>query len=305
MIHRERALSEIVGEILIIGLVVALAIVIIMIAMSGLPFISKSPYLATKVSLKNLPGYSAIALYHQGGESVEFTDSGKAPYLVRVTVGTPSGSFPVAVENPGLTFGPGDTVYIYYNGTGYSLVSSLYGITGQPLPSADIRVNLVDTGSSLLIQQSGVLQPGSVTPVATPVETTSVTTTATTAQTTTMTTTSTMTTSTTPPPVTTSTSPTATSTTMPVITYSIRVSWSPAGLGYVSVSLPVHLTNPATVTVNAGSSATFAFVPNANKAVKTIRLGGMTVYSGSSQGATVTYTVNNVRASTTLTATFG
>jgi hypothetical protein len=55
-----------------------------------------------------------------------------------------------------------------------------------------------------------------------------------------------------------------------------------------------------------GSSQIVYFVPAvANKAVKTITLDGVTVYTGSSKGATISYTLTNVVSAHTLAATFG
>jgi hypothetical protein len=58
------------------------------------------------------------------------------------------------------------------------------------------------------------------------------------------------------------------------------------------------------VTVVSGSSKTFSFVPNSNKLVKSVKLDGVTVYTGSSKGVTVTYTVNTVVAPHTIVAVF-
>jgi hypothetical protein len=65
------------------------------------------------------------------------------------------------------------------------------------------------------------------------------------------------------------------------------------------------LTNPQTVTVLTGSSPTFSFVPNNNKYVQTISLDGSTVYSGSSVGTSISYTISTIMADHTLAATFG
>lgn len=82
-------------------------------------------------------------------------------------------------------------------------------------------------------------------------------------------------------------------------------STTPNGLGDASLSPPSTLTNPQTVGVTAGSSLTVSFVPKSNKSVKTITLDGGTVYSGSTTGATISYTVTNILGPHTLAATFG
>jgi hypothetical protein len=65
------------------------------------------------------------------------------------------------------------------------------------------------------------------------------------------------------------------------------------------------LSNPQTVTALTGSSPSFSFVPKNNKYVQIIRLDGSTVYSGSSVGTSITYTISNIMADHTLVATFG
>jgi hypothetical protein len=87
-------------------------------------------------------------------------------------------------------------------------------------------------------------------------------------------------------------------------TRTVTVRWSPSSYGYGSLSPPIKLTNSQEVRVPRGGSQTFYFVPNANKAVLKIRLDGTTVYSGSSAGTTISYTVSNVVEDRELTATF-
>jgi hypothetical protein len=82
------------------------------------------------------------------------------------------------------------------------------------------------------------------------------------------------------------------------------VIWTPGTSGYASISPPAALTNSQEIRIPRGSSKTIYFVPNAGKAVLTISLDGTTVYSGTSVGTTISYTVTNVVEDRTLTAKF-
>lgn len=109
-----------------------------------------------------------------------------------------------------------------------------------------------------------------------------------------------------PPPTTTTTTTTTTPTPTPTsITKNVVVSWSPNGAGDVYLLPSTALSSPETVTVLTGSSPTFSFEPKNKKYVETIRLDGVMVYTGSSVGTSITYTISNIMADHTLVATFG
>ncbi len=332
----EDAVSEVAAEILIISLVLVLAAFIFALVFGVMPQIPKTAYLATDISVKQMPDYSAVAISHKGGDELGFTDAAEAPYLATLFVDSSTGTYPVTPFTGDQVFGPGDTVYIYYNGTGYNLVSNLDGVTASPAPFEDMRVRIVDATANLLIQGWGTVQSGAATPVtATPTTTLTVNVTATIVPNATATIVPNATV-TFVPNVTVTIVPTATATivpnttatvmpnvtsvptttTSPVITRApvtttvaatsgISVSWSPNGLGYVSLSPPDELVNPGTVTVPLGSSQKFYFVPMWKKAVKTIIFDGATVYTGAAENTTVSYTINKVGSSHTLVATFG
>jgi cytoskeletal protein RodZ len=203
------------------------------------------------------------------------------------------GSYKV-VSAPSLAvFKPGDTVYLYYTGTGFIATKDLTGAPIVTLPSGWVAVRLVDINSGVLISQETLVEgPVTTLPPATPTPTATWTSNVTST-----------------PAATVNVTPTATTTTAtptPVI-YGVTVSWSPSGLGYGSVSPPASLTNPQTVSIAQGGSLTVYFIPRAHagKAVKTIKLDGVTVYTGSAADTTVSYTVTNVQGLRTLAATFG
>lgn len=276
------AISEVSAEILLVGLVLCLGVAIFIMVFGVLPQIPKSAYLATDVRLQQMPGYSAIMITHRGGDIVSFLDPAKAPYFAWVYVDTPDGSHMVVPDATTSLFRPGNRVYIYYNGTGYGLTSDLSGMSAYPFPYPDMRVRIVDAASQLMILDWRAGMDGTQKPTDTITLTPSATATPTTVNTTTPT-------------------PTATATPPPSTSYTISVSWSPPGLGSIS---PPGIT-PGTVTVAGGASQTFTITPMSKKAVLSIILDGSTVSSGGSVGQALTYTLNNVQASHTLTATFG
>ncbi|WP_394698772.1 hypothetical protein [uncultured Methanoregula sp.] len=277
MDREEGAVSEITAEILIVSLVVGLGIAIFVIMFGIIPQIPTSAYLATDVSFKKMPGYSAMAITHLGGDMVTFIDPGEAPYFVRVYVDTPYGSYLVVPDATTSPFRTGNTVYIYYNGSGYGMTSDLAGVPTVPLPSAEVRVRIVDDASGLLIKTWSAGTSGTQTPTGTETPTSTATLSATSTPT----------------------------TAAPELTRTVTVIWSPSGYGYGSESPPVKLANSQEVRVPRGSSKTIYFVPNAGYAVLTIKLDGTTVYSGSSVGSTISYTITNIVEDRTITTTFG
>jgi len=313
MRQAEDAVSELADEILLLTLVVILAGVVFALVFGAIPLIPKTAYLAVDFGKQQMPGYTALSLFHRGGDVLEFAGTGELAHHAMVYVDVPDGTFP-AVPSADLVFRPGDKVYIYYSGTGFILTPDLTGVSASPLPYADPRIRIVDTVSSLLIIDSGTALPGespaasTTTPTATPTPTA----TATMTVTPTANATTTATTAATPTPPATATEPptptaTATATATTTVTTTtlsgpvVSVSWSPPGLGTIT---PPGIT-PGTVTVVSGASQTFSFVPQPHKAVLTIQLDGTTVYTGSSTGVTVTYTVTNIVSPRTLVATFG
>jgi len=269
---QESAFSEITAEILIVGLALVLGIVILGVVFGIVPQIPKSAYISADASIRQMPGYSAIAITHRGGDTASFLDPGAAPFFIKAIVDTSDGSHTVVPDTTTSPFGPGKTVYIYYNGTDYAMTTDLNGVAAVPLPYSAIRVRIVDDTSQLLILDWRTTTNGSPALTAT-----------------------------TPIPKTTP-APTATTA---VSTRTITVIWSPGTYGYGSEAPPSRLVSSQEIRVPRGSSKTIFFVPNSGYAVLTIKLDGATVYTGSSAGSTISYTVTNILEDRTLIATFG
>jgi hypothetical protein len=272
MDRQDNAFSEITAEILIVGLALVLGIVILGVVFGIVPQIPKSAYITADASIKQMSGYSAIAITHQGGDTASFINPENTPFFIVAYVDTPDGSHKVLPDATTSPFRPGKTVYIYYNGTDYAMTANLNGVAAASLPSSAIRVRIVDDASQLLVLDWRTTTAGTpVLATTTPVPTT------------------------TPPPT----------ATTAVSTRTITVIWSPDSYGYGSEAPPAKLSNSQEVRVTRGSSKTIYYVPNAGYAVRTIKLDGTTVYTGSSPGSTISYTVTNILEDRTLIATFG
>ncbi len=267
----EEGFSEVMDETLIIALGIACAVVVMIVMFGVLPNIQKSAYIVPLYGVKNVSGHSVITLFDRGGDPVYFNASPSASYRTIISVDTTAGTF-TAVPAPGLNaLTSGDLVYIYYTGSGFVITGNLNGTSVTSLPVGQVTVRMVDANTGTLISQEIVVK-GTVT---TPTANVTITTTAT-------------------------ATPTATAT---VSTRTITVRWSPQGLGYGSLAPPAQLSNGQEVIVPRGSSKTIYFVPNINKAVRTIKLGGTTVYTGSSVGSTISYTISNIVEDREITAT--
>lgn len=336
---RDVAVTEVVAEILILALVLALGGIVFVMVFGVIPQIPETSYLAVESSMVERPGYSLISFHHQAGDTLNLTGLEGAVHPAAIYVDTPGGSF-LAVPAAGApTFQPGDTLYLYNTGSGYTVTRDSSGTGAVPFAVGTLRVRFVDTATDLLIQSwdysTPVPSPTSMAAVtttsvptismttgtetttitttdATPSPTTTITAEPTTTTTLTPTDTATSTTTVTPTPTVTTAVTTTTTTATPTATpatLAVTVSWSPggAGIGCGSVSPPTCLgANPASVSVVTGSSQTFSFIPAvANKAVTSITLDGVVVYSGSSKGVTVSYSLTNIVSAHTLAATFG
>jgi hypothetical protein len=311
MKEHEEGVSELLDETLILGLGIVLAAFVLMLVFGVLPTMQKTAYIIPLSGIKDVSGKTVITVFDRGGDPVYFNATPLASYKATIYVDTTAGSF-AAAPVPGLNvLRPGDLVYLYFTGSGFVLTNTLNGASITTLPAGQVIVRMVDANSNVLISREVVVQ-GNVTVTRTSTATATATVTPTATAPANVTTIVTTVTATPSPTATANITATATATATPAPaatakpeTKTVTVKWSPSGLGYGSQSPPAQLTNGQEVKVPKGSSQTFYFVPNVNKAVLTIKLDGTTVYSGSAVGSTIPYTVTNIAEDRTLTATFG
>ncbi|MFA5253420.1 MAG: hypothetical protein WC367_01970 [Methanoregula sp.] len=279
MKRRDAGVSELTDEFLLIGLLVAIAIIILAISFGLFGFLQKSAYMVPDFSFKNISGHSAIAVFHRAGDPVYFTDTTTDSFQAGFYVDTITGTYPVKPV-PSLTnFGPGQTIYIYYTGSGFAAATNLSGVTFPSLPPGIINLRLVDLKTHVLIAQMNTTV-GAGTGTAT---TANITTTATT------------------------TVVTTNATTLPTpASYALKVSWTPKGSGANALgTISPPGTNDATVNVLTGASQTFTFVPASGYRVQFIRVDGVQVSSGGAVNQVLTYTLTNVQSAHTISAHFG
>ncbi|MFA7695009.1 MAG: hypothetical protein WCX63_05700 [Methanoregula sp.] len=301
MMKRDNSgISEISDELLLVGLLIGLTIVILASSMGLFGFLHKSAYVVPDFSFTNVSGHSVVAVFHRAGDPVYFTNTSAGSYRAGFYIDTLSGTYPAVPVSTFQQLSPGDTVYIYYTGSGFSATKNLTGSGFSFLPAGILNVRLIDETNHVLIAQMNKTAGAVSTPSAnrtvttTPLPTANVTT----HVTPTITITANVTTNVTTPVSTVTT----TVTNVGENSKKVEVKWSPQGLGTVT---PPGGNQGASVSVPRYGSQTFVCTPNANKAVLSIKLDGGTVYTGSSIGSSISYTVSNVVEDHTLTVTFG
>ena len=285
MRSRDDAVSEVAAELFIIVLVLSLGAVVATMLFGVMPHIPKNAYLVTECSYPVMPGYTAIAVHHRAGDSLNFSDTNLASFPAEIRIDTPAGLSRVVPDSSAALFRAGDTVFVYNTGTGFRMTKDLTGISAVPLPAGDIRTRLIDTTANTLVGEC-VRYQVTGTSTATPTTTPTISPTGTTSQTPT---------------------PTATATATPTpdpTKRTVNVSWSPSGLGDVMLLPSSPLISGQSVTVTVGSSPSFTFTPHNKKCVEWIRLDGVTVYTGTAVNTPVTYTIPSIAANHVLTAFF-
>ncbi|MEN6610120.1 MAG: hypothetical protein ABFC24_04700 [Methanoregulaceae archaeon] len=269
----DQALSDLVDESLMIGFLVVMAAILAFLVFGLVVPLHKTAYVIPEFRVEGSSGNLSIAVMHGAGDDVYLGNTTPVTHSVSLFIDTPSGSYPAIPDSSQMAFRPGDTLYLYFTGTGFIATKNPAAAAGHTIPFPSVTLRLVDPVANILIFKTVLSLPsGTTVPTATPT------------------------------PI--ITPPSATATPTPALP-AVTVSWSPAGLGSASVSPGGTLTNPATVGVASGSTRIFSFTPRSNKAVLSITLDGVTVYSGTQINTTVSYTVSNITASRTLTARFG
>ena len=265
MVTRDDAFSEVTAEILIVGLVFILGIIIAVMVFGIMPTIPKTAYVLLDGSYKTMPGYSAIAIHHRGGDALNFSDSRISSFPAEIYVDTPAGSFKAVPDTTAALFQSGDTIYIYNSGNGYRITKNLTGVAATPLPSANTKVRVIDSTARILIYTW-------------PSGTMAVTTTATTVTTT---------------------------TTSPGNIISVSWAPSGLGYGSISPPAALANPAGVPFTPGSTITFSFVPKAQANKAVLSITLDGAVVYTGSAKNQTINYTLTNITQYHMLNATFG
>jgi hypothetical protein len=169
----EEGASELIDETLIIAMGLVLAVVTLMLVSGVIPLTEKTAYLVPQFGVGNVSGHTVITIFDRGGEPVYFNGSPQAKYKAELYINTQSGSYKAVPASTLTVFKPGDTIYVYYTGSGFILTNTLYGATFPSLPGGKIVVTFVDATSGVLIAKGDlVLAATTTSPTATTTTTT-------------------------------------------------------------------------------------------------------------------------------------
>jgi len=293
----DSGISEVFDETLILALVVITAGLVGVMALGFVMPVEKTAYVVPRFGVVDVDGKDVITAFSRGGDPLYFNTTPLASYRAAFYVDTSAGNFRAVPVSSLEVFRPGDTVYLFFSGTGfYAVDHPPAGGSVVTLPPGRVSVRLVDVNSGVLIAQETVVEGPVLTGVTTATPTPSPTTTGTPTATVTPTPTATATATTTTPTPTVTASPTPSG-------YTVTVSWTPPGVGVGTITPPG--TSGGTVSVTAGASQTFTLTPGNTKRVISLSLDGSQVGGPGAVGQTLSYTLTNVQANHSLTAVFG
>ena len=163
-----KAISTLVGLILIIFLVVAMAGIIYVLIFGLVSSIEKTAYVVTGAKIipiaQNIDG---IEVVHRNGDTMYYENQTRdAQYEVRFMVDTSEESS-VVITDPSFlssdtTWSPGDLVIIFRKADGYYLANDPALISGAiPFPPGSVGVRIIDNTHSQLIAYEGAGTIGS------------------------------------------------------------------------------------------------------------------------------------------------
>lgn len=168
----DTAVSEIIGTILIIILVVAFAALIAALFMGLVDLAPKSAFIAPDITNQTIFGKNVIKLYNRGGDTATLDISGQGLYPMGVYIDSSAGSSRAIPLPQTSQFRPGDILYVCNTTTGYRITNNISSVSDSwvhSLPSGQVGVRLVDENSHLLIAKWNTSIGGpSPTPVSPP-----------------------------------------------------------------------------------------------------------------------------------------
>jgi hypothetical protein len=155
--------SEIISQVLIVILVIAISAVIGAIVF-GLPqLLQRTPYIAPDYEVLGPVGNeTAVSILHLEGDPVYFwnTSGGEGIAPVEFTIVDPTGGpYSVRVDPEGGTsWHPGDFIYFYKVDDGYHLTRNrTHAISSyRTLPVSDMRINCIDRATDILVFAIGI-----------------------------------------------------------------------------------------------------------------------------------------------------
>jgi len=170
---REWGINEVIGTILMVVLLIALAVIIGGIVMGYIVIQPKSAYIPPRIEVVDYAGSQAISLYSRGGDAAVLDPAQEGRYVLGIYLDTPRGTFSVVPDSGVTTWNPGETRYIYYNATlnEYRAGGTVPDYGADPIPDAEILLRVVDLRAQLLVLKEGIAVYGGGTPVTIPTPT--------------------------------------------------------------------------------------------------------------------------------------
>ncbi len=171
----ESGINEVIGTILIICLLVALAVIIGGLVMGFIVIQPKSAYIPPRIEVVDYAGSQAISLYSQGGDPAALDPRQEGPYVLEIYLDTDRGTFRVVPDQDVTTWNPGQTLYIYYNKTlsEYRAGGTVPEYRADPCPDTTVLLRVVDQRARLLVFEEKVTLRGGGTAGPTSTTTTS------------------------------------------------------------------------------------------------------------------------------------
>jgi len=171
----ESGINEVIGTILIICLLVALAVIIGGLVMGFIVIPPKSAYIPPRIEVVDYAGSQAISLYSQGGDPAALDPGQEGPYVLEIYLDTDRGTFRVVPDQDVTTWNPGQTLYIYYNKTlsEYRAGGNVPEYRADPCPDTTVLLRVVDQRARLLVFEEKVTLRGGGTAGPTSTTTTS------------------------------------------------------------------------------------------------------------------------------------
>jgi flagellin-like protein len=156
----EEGINEVLATILLVVLVVALAAVILSIVFGWVVLQPKSAYIPPRVEVLDVGGEEVISLTSKGGDPAVLTPGNIGLYSLSMYLDTPGGSEKVTPVAGVDTRNPGQTLYIYNDGT--ALWADYEFPEGElsPLPPGPVTLRIIDENAQLLVYREGLALGG-------------------------------------------------------------------------------------------------------------------------------------------------
>ncbi len=167
---RDHAVSEVIGTMLIVFLVILLAAVIVSLFLGLIDLTDKSAYIAPAIGKEEISGKTVVSIYNRGGDTAFLNGTGR--YSMSVYIDTSSGSSKANPVSTVSAFPPGSTLLVYNSAGGYKLTGNstdLLSPAALSVTACPLTVRLVDeTTQNLIARWESDCGVTPVTPTPTP-----------------------------------------------------------------------------------------------------------------------------------------